>query len=543
MADRNLPHREPHSAFALSDLSVLAGLVTAFGIFLFMTFRHSTDPPGGSVSEAKSLMATPTATVEHSQVQPSAGKATRPERAVVQRVTSSAIPAATFGPEKVIHPPVDPALAEKPSLPQFPIQVVEQPLPKRPQPMTEAELVAFLKNVPFAGLDAKQADLALRAVGSSEPSIGKSLRGPEKSVLALLDESTTRDLPFAEVQDCQLEPSQAVVLDKYSQLLREQMMLTDKTPGRHFRSRVLSDRDMALVQALKMGRKWQTPDAIPAMAQILQVESLPVRLQLVEWLSGFGTPEATQALLARSVFDISPEVRLAANTALKRLYHVGYRQQLLEALRYPWPEVSWNAAETLVAVNDQQAATELNDLLSAPDPTLPFPDKSGNMLKSEIVGIQHSRNCLLCHAPSRSKSDLVRGLVGTVIQPAGPSVLGGGFMSRSSGGGYYKRSTESTVALPGRLTNDLVSIDIMMRADVTYLRQDFSLAFVKDKDEFPRSTQRVDYVVRTRRATPEEISRAEQQSAGNPFAYPQRDAVLYALRKLESKSLVAQSEN
>jgi hypothetical protein len=100
------------------------------------------------------------------------------------------------------------------------------------------------------------------------------------------------------------------------------------------------------------------------------------------------------------------------------------------------------------------------------------------------------------------------------------------------------------VALPGRLANDLVNIEIMVRADVTYLRQDFSVAFVRERGHLPRDSQRIDYVVRTRPATPEEIS-AEKQATDKPLQYPQRDAVLFALQKLESKNknLVAQSEN
>jgi hypothetical protein len=376
------------------------------------------------------------------------------------------------------------------------------------------------------GLRPQQADFALRAVASSNPEIGKSLKGPEPSVLALLDENTIDGLPLAGSEDCQLETPVAVALDTYSRLLREQITLTDKTPGRHPRSRILSDRDQALVHALKTERKWQTPEAIPAMTQILQVESLPVRLQLVEWLAGFTTPEATQALLTRSVFDISPEVRLAANAALKPLYHVGYRPQLLEALRHPWPEVSWNAAETLVAVNDQEATSELAKLLSAPDPRMPSPDKSGNLVKREMVGIRHVQNCLLCHAPSRSKSDRVRSLVVTITK-SGPA-----FSARR----YYPSNASQFGA-------SVDTIDIIVRADVTYLRQDFSVAFIEDKDEFPRNAHRVDYVVRTRPATPEEIAQAAQQAADKPLQYPQRNAVLYALRKLEAKSLVAQSED
>lgn len=542
MAHQTLPERESHSEALLPDLLVFAGLVAALGIFLFMALRHSPDSGRPSAAEVPSLAEeTPPVVLPavpadlQAASPPSSQEASLIPPGVVQNLPKPVLAQATLEPEKAVAR----TQPEKLPLPPLPAGTAEIAIPERP-PLTEAELILYLRSVPLVGLNAKRADLALRAVGSSEP-IDKALKGPDKLVLAQSDDSTISGLPFAESQDCQLEKPLAVALDLHARLLRDQIALTENTARRNHQSRVLSDRDLALVQALKMDRKRQTPDAIPAMTQILQVEALPVRLQLVEWLAGFDTPEATQALLTRAVYDISPEVRLAANTALKRLYHVGYRKQLLDALRYPWAEVAWNAAETLVAVNDQHAATELTGMLSAPNPAVPYPAKSGNMVKSEMVGVQHSRNCLLCHAPSRSRTDLVRGVVGTVVQSAGPSVLGGGFSSFMTGG-YYQPTRENIVALPGRLARNLTTIDIVVRADVTYLRQDFSVAFVRERGHLPRDSQRVDYMVRTREATPEEITQGERIAAEKPLQYPQRDAVLYALRTLTGNDAGQSSE-
>lgn len=76
-----------------------------------------------------------------------------------------------------------------------------------------------------------------------------------------------------------------------------------------------------------------------------------------------------------------------------------------------------------------------------------------------------------------------------------------------------------------------------VRADVTFLRQDFSvqlpafevLAGAPDPPRF-----RFDYVLRTRELTRAEKARLKKQSVDRA-AYPQRDAVLFALRELTGR--------
>src|SRR5262249_15381620 len=72
-----------------------------------------------------------------------------------------------------------------------------------------------------------------------------------------------------------------------------------------------------------------------------------------------------------------------------------------------------------------------------------------------------------------------------------------------------------------------------IRADVTYLRQDFSaMQFVEKPDKWPH-LQRFDYVVRTRELTAAEVNRYQNEKSGSdPNDYPQRTAVLFALREL-----------
>jgi hypothetical protein len=107
----------------------------------------------------------------------------------------------------------------------------------------------------------------------------------------------------------------------------------------------------------------------------------------------------------------------------------------------------------------------------------------------------------MCHAPSSSKDDLVRGRIPPPDQPL------------PSGVEYYERQD-----------------GIFVRADVTYLRQDFSVFQpVVNADPWP-SLQRFDYVVRVRPATADERAAVKRPAARN---YPQRQAVLYALKELE----------
>jgi len=73
--------------------------------------------------------------------------------------------------------------------------------------------------------------------------------------------------------------------------------------------------------------------------------------------------------------------------------------------------------------------------------------------------------------------------------------------------------------------------DILIRADVTYLRQDFSLMMrVKDARPWP-DMQRFDFLVRTREVTAEEAADYDKQIAKQGMP-PSHAAAQYALREL-----------
>src|SRR5262249_23942782 len=81
-------------------------------------------------------------------------------------------------------------------------------------------------------------------------------------------------------------------------------------------------------------------------------------------------------------------------------------------------------------------------------------------------------------------------------------------------------------------TGRVVVNPLLVRADVTFLRQDFS---VRQSAVLPGAAAaadlRFDYLVRTRPARPDELARQKDRSR-DPTAYPQREAVLFALREL-----------
>jgi hypothetical protein len=247
------------------------------------------------------------------------------------------------------------------------------------------------------------------------------------------------------------------------------------------------------------------PDGVATLFQVLQAEDEPLRMLMLRLLAEIPGPEATAALARRALFDLSAAMREMALAILKDRRPEDYRPVFLEGLRYPWAPVADHAAEALVALRDREALPQLVDILARPDPAAPRREKDGQWIVPELVRINHLRNCLLCHAASLDRQDPVRGLVPTPGQPLRQV--------------YYDSPDGDFV-----------------RADITYLRQDFSLKQpVEDAQPWP-PLQRFDYMVRHRPLTAAEVKqRGLHDGSGQQGAianYPQRDAVLYALKTL-----------
>jgi hypothetical protein len=255
-----------------------------------------------------------------------------------------------------------------------------------------------------------------------------------------------------------------------------------------------------------------TFDVVPVLAQVLQVEGPEYRRLLVEELARIPGRKAGAALARRALYDPSPEIRQAAIASLKDRPSPEFQDIVLDGLRYPWAPVADHAADILIATHDVQAVPRLVEMQHLPDPAAPYLNEKKQQVEiRELVGINHMRSCCLCHAPSYSSSDWVPGrvMVPGVEIPAE----------------YYGSSTGAFV-----------------RADITYLRQDFSTMERVDNAKPWPELQRFDYLVRTRVATPEEFTALQAQPADAD--YPQRRATLRALKRLSGRgsSSSAQSE-
>ena len=277
-----------------------------------------------------------------------------------------------------------------------------------------------------------------------------------------------------------------------------------------------------LEQALlneKRGKRpeWTRPEAIPALLQLLTGEDDRIRLMLVDLLAEIPGKASTQALAQRAVFDPAPEVRAAAIKVLKERRAADYRPVLLKGLRYSWPAAADHAAEALVALGDKDSVPRLIVLLKAPDPDAPF-YRNGDLHVRELVRIRHTANCFMCHPYWGGNTNA--NIIGT-RNPVRGVVPGVSFRSGRSAGPIIPVPPELTSG-PNSVDGTL-STEVAVRADITYLRQDFSAQLPDGPKAEPA---RFDFVVRTRRlpfGSPVPKAKAD---------YPQRDSVLFALRHL-----------
>jgi hypothetical protein len=270
--------------------------------------------------------------------------------------------------------------------------------------------------------------------------------------------------------------------------------------------------------------KWDRPSAIPALMQLLMAERAPARQVLVEVLARIKGPAASKALARLAIFDLAFEVREQALNALRERPSGDYRPTLIEGFRYPWAPVADHAAEALVALEDRQAISTLVGLLDEPDPMHPRTEvRNGQTVTYNrmLVQVNHLRNCLLCHAPSTSATtDLVRGRVPTEGMPLPPPQE------------YYASRS------PGEF----------VRAEVTYLRQDFSVMQPVEQSAPWPDFQRYDYLVYERPVAGRRLPDPRHREKGKAKTHDpsvrtssQRESILFALRELTGKDFGSES--
>jgi hypothetical protein len=255
---------------------------------------------------------------------------------------------------------------------------------------------------------------------------------------------------------------------------------------------------------------------VAALMQVLAPESPGLRLGLVKYLAGVPYVEATQALAKLALFSAEEEVRHAAIDCLQVRRERDYEEILLQGFRYPLPAVAKRAAEALVQLERKDLIQQLVAVLDEPDPRVPkLQDVNGKKVPvvHELVRLNHHHSCLLCHAPGNTPNVAPETLTAAVPIPGEPLP--------PSSQGY------NTPSIP----------DILVRLDVTYLRQDFSLLLpVADAHPWPEM-QRFDFLVRNRELSEQEAKafRDKLISREPGFVPPHQRAALAALRELTGR--------
>lgn len=254
---------------------------------------------------------------------------------------------------------------------------------------------------------------------------------------------------------------------------------------------------------------------VAALMQVLPAESSVMRLELVKYLEKVNHSDADKALAQMAIFSTEANVRQAALKALKPRGNREADAVLVHGLRYPLPAVATRAAEALVKLDRKDLVPELVDLLDQPDPRLPVIteiDKKKVPVVRELVRVNHNRNCLMCHAPGTTGDQLLGlGLTTAAIPSDPPDSPSDGYRSQPS--------------FP----------DNLVRIDVTYLRQDFSVMQpVANAKPWPEM-QRFDFLVRTRQLTEAEAKTYQEKLSQPGQLSPYQSATLVALRELTGK--------
>jgi hypothetical protein len=270
-----------------------------------------------------------------------------------------------------------------------------------------------------------------------------------------------------------------------------------------------SKSDKALAEHVTVAR-------IAALMQMLAAESSEVRLGLVKYLSGVSHAEATKALARMAIFSPEDEVRGAAIDAVKVRREKDYTDILVNGLRYPWPAVAKRSADAIARIGRTDLIPELIAVLDGDDPRLPQKKKSGwteVTVVREMVKVNHHRNCAMCHAPAGATGVVPASAITVEVPLPGQPLL-------PSAQGYGGSTPE-----------------LMIRVDVTYLRQDFStLLAVGEAHPWPEM-QRFDFLVRERKVTAEEAETYREKLTPKEAGVlsPYHKAALAALRELTGK--------
>jgi hypothetical protein len=336
-------------------------------------------------------------------------------------------------------------------------------------------------------------------------------------------------MPFLLGKDCALSAQKAKDLARCSLAMRDALATAAQTdeagkfapPGvdrtAHFLWEKISGKD---------AKVWKNPVSLPAMRQILLAESDEFRLRMVIHLTDIADPQATEILARLAVYDLDSAVRDKAVEALRPRPKAEYRATLARGLRYPWAPVVRNAAQAAATLGMDGMVPEMVALLDEPAPGNPYieavKDGEPKRMIRELVRVNHHRNCLLCHAPADASAPELQGA--TPAYPVGPVPAPDEPLPPSRSAAYYGAREGIT----------------LVRADITYLRQDFSMLQSVDHPGSWSNLQRFDFLVRTRELTEKEVSDRTPKKGVLQFLEANatvvyRETIAEALRRLTGK--------
>ncbi|HMF17571.1 MAG TPA: hypothetical protein VKE98_10215 [Gemmataceae bacterium] len=389
-------------------------------------------------------------------------------------------------------------LMEPPSLASTAVQVkfdprtmLEQLLPAAPDEKVLLALPQKLADVPevsFEGRQPKtmQANEAFEHIAHTVDKIHHvNAKKKDAYVEALLSKRTDLSgMPMAMGDSCRLTPERAGEFAAQLQALRGAM----------------NHHDLA-AQFLRPAGQMKPEARIAAVMQVLGPESAQRRQEMIKVLATLSHAESTRALASLAIFSEEESVRRSALDVLKTRNDKDYTEILLKGMNYPWPAVAQRTGEAIAKLKRNDLLPKVVDMLEAPDPRAPqtkeIQGKKVPVVR-ELVKVNHLRNCLLCHAPAdtnavtalntESKDSPKLRLPATLSLTAPVPLPNQQLPSPSPSGGYGQFS------IPGTL----------VRIDVTYLRQDFSVKLpVVDAKPWP-DMQRFDFLVRTRQVSEQE---------------------------------------
>jgi hypothetical protein len=266
-----------------------------------------------------------------------------------------------------------------------------------------------------------------------------------------------------------------------------------------------------------------TEHGVAALSQILGPEKKTLRTEFVRNLARSNQPGATRAIARAAIFDAESEVRVAAVKVLKdtnKGREPEVTEVLMHGIRYPMAIVAKRSAQAIIALDRKDMLPQLAEVLDEPSPGDPVEtvvnDQKVHAVR-EVVKINHHRNCLLCHPPSQTgKEQEVPGVI---------PIPGSSFPTSPKEA--YGRAHSFN--------------EPMVRADTTYLRQDFSVMMpVENAHPWPEM-QRFDFLVRTRPVEGKELAALQQkvQARGADYQSENQKAAIIALTELSGQRDVA----